>query len=223
MINEVVISSGHAKFVRGAHGFIDEVDEARKVVDRVAKYLNDLGVNVTTYHDNTSKTQADNVNGIVAYHNSKQRNLDVSVHFNAASKTNDPRGTEVLYYSNGNKDLATKLSKEISEASGLINRGAKQRDNLGFLKRTNKPAILIETCFVDSVEDVKLYQSKFDEICKVIAETVSGKKLPQPKPIVKETSKSDSIKIQTGGLNQSNRKELEAFLKERGWYYKIIK
>ena len=29
----IVLSSGHGKYVRGASGIIDEVDEARRVVD----------------------------------------------------------------------------------------------------------------------------------------------------------------------------------------------
>jgi hypothetical protein len=33
------ISSGHGKYVRGASGYIDEVDEARKVVEAVARHL----------------------------------------------------------------------------------------------------------------------------------------------------------------------------------------
>ena len=35
----IVISSGHGKYVRGACGILDEVDEARRVVDRVAAEL----------------------------------------------------------------------------------------------------------------------------------------------------------------------------------------
>ncbi|USK71780.1 N-acetylmuramoyl-L-alanine amidase [Peribacillus asahii] len=177
MTNKTVISSGHAKYVRGASCYIDEVDEARKAVDQVAEYLNELGCTVYKFHDDTSKTQRDNINAIVKYHNSKERDLDVSVHFNAASKTDNPRGVEVLYYSDSNKKLAENMSQAISKASGLKNRGAKKRTGLGFLKGTSKPAILIEICFVDSVTDVNIYEDKFDEICRVIAETISGKML----------------------------------------------
>ncbi|MGG3890033.1 hypothetical protein [Metabacillus fastidiosus] len=45
----------------------------------------------------------------------------------------------------------------------------KKRTNLGFLNGTNKPAILIEVCFVDSKGDVQIYKNKFDEICIAIA------------------------------------------------------
>ena len=29
----IIISSGHGKYIRGASGYLDEVDEARRVVD----------------------------------------------------------------------------------------------------------------------------------------------------------------------------------------------
>jgi N-acetylmuramoyl-L-alanine amidase len=48
---KVVISSGHGKHIRGASGFIDEVDEARKVVETTADYLREAGIEVTTYHE----------------------------------------------------------------------------------------------------------------------------------------------------------------------------
>ncbi|MBA9027502.1 N-acetylmuramoyl-L-alanine amidase [Peribacillus huizhouensis] len=171
MIVEVVISSGHSLYVRGACGIIDEVVEARRVASKVAELLG-----ATEYHDNTSRTQTANINGIVAFHNKQARDLDVSVHFNAASATDAARGVEVLYYSDGTKALAAKVSAAIAKAGGLKDRGAKKRTDLGFLKRTNKPAILIEVCFVDSKADVTAYKNNFEAICEAIAESISGKK-----------------------------------------------
>ena len=57
---KIVISSGHGQYVRGAEGLIDEVDEARRVTDAVAKYLADLGVEVVVYHDDVSQSQSEN-------------------------------------------------------------------------------------------------------------------------------------------------------------------
>lgn len=185
----IVISSGHGKFVKGASSIIDEVTEARKVVNLIAEYLTKLGASVVKYHDDTSKTQSDNVNGIVAYHNKHKRDLDISVHFNAASYTKDGRGVEVLHYNDGTKTIATNVSKVISGVSGLKNRGAKKRTDLGFLKRTSKPAILLEICFVDSEKDVELYKRNFDSICKSIAETIVGKK----ENTVKTASNDDKV------------------------------
>ena len=173
----IAISSGHSKIVRGANKYIDEVAEARKVVDQVAIYLKQLGVAVHKFHDDTSQTQTKNLTTIIAFHNAKQRDYDYSIHFNASSVTDEPRGVEVLHYNASSKANAAKLSKAIADASGLKNRGAKERTNLAFLKNTNKPANLIEICFVDSKADVDLYKKNFDAICRSIAETIANKKL----------------------------------------------
>lgn len=171
-MKSVVISSGHGKYVSGARGLIDEVTEARSVVKRVVEYLRKLDVTVYEYHDNTSKTQNDNLKALVKYHNSKTRELDVSVHFNSGTK--EIGGVEVFYYDE--KELAAKLSSELAKTMGIRDRGAKQRKELYFLKNTKKPAILIEVCFVDCKSNTDAYGKSFDEVCKAIAETIANKK-----------------------------------------------
>src|SRR6516225_4235008 len=166
----VVISSGHGKYVRGASGLIDEVDEARKVVPEVAKWLTVNGHQVIEFHDDVSTTQQQNLNTIVNYHNKQTRDLDVSVHFNAYVPTDGGRGTEVLYLTQ--KDLADQASKAIAEAGGLINRGAHKRSDLYFLNGTTEPAVLVEVCFVDAAADVEAYQAKFDPICLALASSL---------------------------------------------------
>jgi len=168
----IVISSGHGLKVRGASGILDEVDEARAVVNRVTSELKKRGVEVTEYHDDVSDDQDENLNRIVDFHNSKIRDLDISVHFNAHHTTDDPKGTEVLYVTQ--EDLAAEVSNVICEAGGFKDRGPKYRDNLFFLNKTEMPAILIETCFVDSTADAELYTENFDEICRNIADILGG-------------------------------------------------
>ena len=172
---KTVISSGHGKYVSGAVGILNEVAESRRVVSRVASLLKSAGIGVVEYHDETGRNQTANVNAIVSFHNSHQRDLDVSVHFNAHSKTDDPRGVEVLYHNDAT--LAAIVSAAIANASGLRNRGAKQRTDLGFLRNTSKHAILIEVCFVDSSADAAIYRVKFEDICQAITESVSGVKI----------------------------------------------
>jgi N-acetylmuramoyl-L-alanine amidase len=169
---KIVLSSGHGKHVRGASGYIDEVDEARKVVEAVARHLEKLGVDVVTYHDNVSHTQEENLERIVTAHNGEQRDLDISVHFNAFEETAEPMGCEVLYLTQA--ELADDVSAAIAHAGGLIDRGPKFRDNLYFLNHTAMPAILIETCFVDSAADTEFYLEHFENICRAIAETVAA-------------------------------------------------
>ena len=166
----VIISSGHGKLIRGASGVLDEVDEARRVVEQLAVDLRGRGAQVGTFHDDVSTTQNENLKRIVDYHNAQSRQLDISVHFNAYIETANPMGCEVLFVSQ--EDLAKIVSHEISVAARFINRGAKLRNDLYFLNNTNKPAILLEVCFVDSEKDAELYNRYFEQICGAIAATL---------------------------------------------------
>jgi N-acetylmuramoyl-L-alanine amidase len=170
---KIVISSGHGKYVRGAshEDGLDEVDEARKVVPEVANWLTMSGHDVVTFNDDVSTTQNENLNRIVNFHNAQERDLDVSVHFNAYTWTDGGRGTECLYVTQ--HDLATRVAKAISEAGGLINRGAIKRSDLFFLNGTDEPAILLEVCFVDAAADVEGYQNNFEAICMAIANAIA--------------------------------------------------
>ena len=165
--NRIVISSGHSKFVRGASDELDEVNEARRVVEHLADELSGRGVDVVTYHDDVSKSQDENLRRIVDFHNAQSRDLDISVHFNAYVETDKPMGVEVLYCTQG--ALAAEVSVAIADAGDFINRGAKKRTDLYFLNNTAMPSILIETCFVDSTSDADNYRTSFDLICEAIA------------------------------------------------------
>jgi N-acetylmuramoyl-L-alanine amidase len=187
---KIAISSGHGKYIRGASAsprppHLDEVDEARRVTDKVAEFMRGAGVGVEVFHDNTSTSQSQNLNTIVNWHNSKARDYDVSVHFNAYQKTTNPMGTEVLYVTQ--QKLAADTSLAIATAANLPNRGAKKRTDLAFLNGTSKPAILLEVCFVDSSVDGERYRATFDQICKRIAEVVGqvtiGAPVEPPQPI----------------------------------------
>lgn len=169
--NRIVLSSGHGKYVRGAAGILDEVDEARKVVDHLADCLRARGVDVKTFHDDTSHSQNENLNTIVNYHNAQTRDLDVSVHFNAYEQVDKPMGCEVLYVTQS--ALAGQVSAAIAEC-GFIDRGGKKRTDLFFLNSTEMPSILLETCFVDSEADADIYNDQFEAICNSVANVLGG-------------------------------------------------
>src|SRR5262245_18233485 len=120
-INAVVISAGHGLYVRGASVNLDEVNESRKVVPKVAEYLDAAGISVTEFYDDTSHSQNENLETIVNFHNSQQRDLDVSVHFNCYEQTSKDMGTECLYVTQ--ESLSAKVASGISSVSGLKNRG----------------------------------------------------------------------------------------------------
>jgi N-acetylmuramoyl-L-alanine amidase len=170
----VALSSGHSAKCRGAAGYIDEVDQARIVTDRVAQLLENVGVGASVFHDNTSTTQDTNLKTIVSAHNAKQRDVDCSIHFNCYDGT--ASGTECLYMTE--EDLAAEVAAGIAKAGGFKNRGPKHRDDLYFLRHTEMPAILVEVCFVDSQEDVDLYHANLEAICGGLAAALSGKDQP---------------------------------------------
>ena len=217
--NQVNISSGHSINCQGAADIINEVTEARKVVDRVYEIVKASGKQCYKYHD-TSSSSTQNLVNIVNWHNGFNDGVDVSIHFNAYAHVDKPMGTEVCYYSNSS--LATAVSKEIATAGGFIDRGAKQRTGLYFLKHTNKPAILIEVCFVDSVADVNLYRANFERICQAIAKTLIGnivvptptapaptpKPTPTPKPSGDAWVRSLQAELNAQGFKDSNGNKL---------------
>jgi peptidoglycan hydrolase-like protein with peptidoglycan-binding domain len=189
---KICISSGHGKYIRGASGpppippFCDEVDEARKIVETSATELRKLGVEVLTFHDNTSHDQSTNLSTIVAWHNKQSRDLDVSVHLNCYDGS--AHGVEVLYVSQ--QELAAKISTAIAKI-GFTNRGAKKRTDLAFLNGTDEPAVLLEVLFCDNRGDCDRYRSHFADVCRAIAESLSGQQVqpgptppqpPQPEP-----------------------------------------
>jgi hypothetical protein len=168
----IVISSGHGLLVRGAHGIIDEVDEARRVTERLAELLAERDVDVTTFHDDASTSQNENLWTITDFHNAQERDLDISVHFNAFEQRAQPVGTEVWYVTQ--QELAKHLSAAMATV-GLIDRGAKYTNGLHFLNQTVMPSVLLEVCFVDSQADCDIYLECVDDICTALADELAGK------------------------------------------------
>jgi N-acetylmuramoyl-L-alanine amidase len=175
---KIAISAGHSAKCRGASDILDEFDENVRMVDQVAADLAAAGHSVVKFIDTKSTTQNANLNAIVDWHNAQTRELDVSVHFNCYEHTSKPMGTECLWVTQ--QELADEVATAIARASGLIDRGPKQRTDLFFLNNTEEPAILIETCFVDSSADVQIYQDHFEDICRAIVEAITGEEAVAP-------------------------------------------
>ena len=176
----IAISAGHSKKVQGAVGpspwGLNEVNEARRVCTEVCKHLKDVA---GPFFDDASTSQNENLNRIVNWHNGQNRELDMSVHFNANVSTSSPMGTECLYVTQGM--LADKLAAAMARAGHFKDRGPKHRTDLFFLNKTEEPAVLLEVCFVDSSADVELYHKHFADICKAIAYTLDPREV-QPEP-----------------------------------------
>lgn len=151
-----ILSSGHSKRVQGANKFINEVEESQRVVNEVQKISDIIKPNsLITYHENQATNSKDNLNNIIKFHNSKDRELDISLHFNSATfngynSTHNEVGLEIYYTSINGKKIAEQYLNKLLNVADFKNRGVKYTKDYGFLNRTNKPAILIELCFVNS-------------------------------------------------------------------------
>ncbi|MEK4425177.1 N-acetylmuramoyl-L-alanine amidase [Solibacillus sp. FSL K6-1523] len=205
---EIELHVGHYGDGTGAHGIVDEVKYARKFIKRIYDILVANKVPATYYEDKTSKNQTQNINNLIAHHNKDRNGLIVSGHLNSTSPLTDrPIGVEVLYSTQ--KDLAIKIAKVMSDVSGLANRGAKYRDNIGVLTRTYEPSILIEFGFVNSRKDVDLMDKHFEVLCQAIAEVLAV----AIGHTIKPHSKEETSMVQQL-LNATGRNEIREMLKK---------
>lgn len=165
------VHGGHSLKCRGASGYLDEVNEDRKVKNRVIEMLRANGHTVYDCTDDKSTSQNANLRAIVNKCNSHSVDLDVSIHLNAGGGT----GTEVYVYNNSSKakDEATRIAEKISNTLGIRNRGVKTSTQLYVLRKTNSPALLIECCFVDNATDKAHWN--VEKCAKAIVEGILNK------------------------------------------------
>ena len=177
------IVAGHTTTGKGtgAVGYINESAENRVLGKKVTEYIKKAGHNCDYYEINKSDTYLkDQTN----FANKKVYDAVIQIHFNANKNTLSPMGTETLYKSSKGKAIAERVTNKL----GLLykQRGVKLRTDLHWLNATKYPAILIETCFVDSKADTDKYISNKDATAKLIAEGIIGKSIPNT-PVVNES------------------------------------
>jgi N-acetylmuramoyl-L-alanine amidase len=97
----------------------------------------------------------------VAIANLNKADIFVSIHNNSLPANPKIKGTETYYYTYFSKPLAIAIQKNLTEETGLVNRGVK---TAGFvvIKKTNIPAVLVEVGYLTNKEDEeKLRDSEF--------------------------------------------------------------
>ena len=95
--------------------------------------------------------------------------------FEKAQLANQDNGAEVLIYDKSG--IKYQMAENILGALGEVGFreiGVKERPGLVVLRRTRMPALLIETGFINSEEDNKLFDNKFSDIAQGIADAILG-------------------------------------------------
>ena len=177
-IKSINLNAGHNapnKVACGAVGLIDESKENRVVTAVIARELKKAGVKVYNTTVDNAVNQSKNLAGIVAKCNQHSVDLDIFIHFNSGANNKKGNGkttgTEVLMYSAST--IKTKAAKAIRREIcklGYKDRGTKIAKNLYVLRKSKNPGLLIECCFVDDKDDVKLY--KAETMGKAIAKAI---------------------------------------------------
>ena len=167
----ILVSAGHTSKGKGlgAIGYINESEENRILSKIVVEYLRLAGHEVDYHEVNES---SNHVSEQIIFANKKDYDLVVQIHFNAHKTTDSAMGTETLYSSDRGKVWAEKVNNKLGTV--FKSRGVKKRVDLSWLTKTKAPAILIETCFVDSKHDADTYKVNKDLVGKLIAEGING-------------------------------------------------
>lgn len=218
---KINISAGHnpdGKVACGAVGLMKESTEARELKDKIIKLLRDDGHTVYDCTVDNGTSASDVLKKIIAKCNKNTVDKDVSVHFNSGvnKKTADKKttGVEVLVYSKESKmyDEAKEVCARL-EKIGFKNRGVKVRTNLAYLKGVKAGAMLVETCFVDDADDVKLFQENVDKIALAIAESIVGEKITVKKNTTSTTS-TTANKTNTTNATATTKKKNSTEIKK---------
>ncbi|WP_304341532.1 N-acetylmuramoyl-L-alanine amidase, partial [Metaclostridioides mangenotii] len=150
-------------------------------------------------------SQNDILNKLVAKHNEVNADINLSIHFNSGAK--DERGNcrttgvEVLVYNpNASNPEADKICKSI-EKLGFSNRKLKNGSGKAVIKNTKKKMLLVECCFLDDLDDIKLYDAK--SMGKAIVEGLFDVKIDEDVAIPSVSQTYDNAIIYSGDRDKA--------------------
>ena len=154
----------------GAVGYINESDETRNIGYKLMELLKKNGVTVVDCTDDRSESVSENLSKIVSAANAQPLDLFVSIHFNAG----EGRGSEVYTYGAQPIEQADNVCRNM-EKLGFINRGIKDGSNLYVVRKSDAKAMLVEVCFVDTKQDVDLYNKiGVNKIAAALCDAIIG-------------------------------------------------
>lgn len=153
----------------------------------------------------------------------------VSLHRNAANEPGTGSGIMSLVYEGGSaaQELGESINREL-EKTGFRNLGIVERPDLIVLRRTQMPAVLVETGFIDNPEDNRRFDEQAEEIAEAISDGILHFLMEQKE---KNAQKDFYYMIQTGAyrIRSLAQQQLQALLEQgypaylvyQGGYYQV--
>ena len=199
---KVYIDAGHnhSGGDTGAEGNgLREQDVTFGIADKLRVLLEGAGLKVrmsrNALEDNVGRTVTESINGRVSMANEWGAELFVSIHCNSGGGT----GCEVLVYEHGSEAarVAQRVCDAVCARLGLAKRGVKARPDLGVLRGTACPAVLVETAFLDHAADSAKLRERQAEFAQAIFEGVTGGTSGKGEEVMGQTvQKLDNIWVQ---------------------------
>ena len=215
MSKKVFLSAGHGGSQPGAIAFgLKEKDVNLQTLLSCKAELERHGVTVIA---SRVSDENDDVYEEVKEANSSGADIAVSFHANAGGGD----GFEAFYYvGNAKGEKLARLSEKYIKELGQNSRGVKSGNHLYFIRKTNMPAVLFESFFMDnekdkSIGDTIAEQKKFGvAYAKAILEYLG---IAYNSEMVKEDPKK-LYRVQVGAFGvEENAEKLKAELKSKGY------
>ena len=154
----IILDPGHGGIDPGAVGLVIEKVVALDVALRVRHLLSGAGVNVVMTRDQDTQLSLDKATDLKMRSDLAQgKQLFVSIHANATPPATVLRGYGVETWWNANHPGSVKLAqyiqREIITQTSAFDRGLKNNQTLGVLRRNPVPAVLVEMGFTSHPVD----------------------------------------------------------------------
>lgn len=173
MAYTVVIDAGHGGTTDpgAVYQGRQEKDDTLRLALAVGNLLEQRGVNVVytrttdVYETPFQKAQKANASGADFF---------VSIHRNAFPTPGAASGVETLVYDRSGikNEMAENINRNLADV-GFRNIGVQERPGLVVLRRTQMPAVLVEAGFIDNAADNALFDARFDDIARAIADGIT--------------------------------------------------
>ena len=175
-MTKIFIDAGHnySGFDTGASSNgLREQDVTYCVAQKAGERLMDAGIEVkysrNTFQENVGNSLSASINGRSRLANDWGADYFISIHCNAAESA-AANGTESFVYSlsaGAAAALAGSINRRLA-GLGLTDRGVKMRTDLGVLRNTVMPAVVVELGFITNASDAKWLREGQDELADAI-------------------------------------------------------